>query len=186
MPDIERVNKVKPTDEEDEAKLAGLIAMACGAFGATPDLNDPVTCYSGVDLVLHCCTQGTEGWVASVNSAFSNAVASRGFVVPSGTTMTDWTCGPPSAFPRELSRYVVQLQRVNQTLETRVEKELTEFRMYLPTIRKLTREYGSAASRGAVVLTRLGRKYDPPEAWKIAEKKDALPGPPGDEYSEIM
>jgi len=106
-----------------------------------------------------------------------------------GTTMTDWTSGPPSAYPRELSRYVAQLQIVNQTLETRVdllEKELTEFRMYLPTIRKLTREYGSAASRVSAVLTRLGRKYDPAEAWKIAEKKDALPGPPGDEYSEIM
>jgi hypothetical protein len=180
MSDIQRSAKVEANDE-DEARLASLFSGVYAFGDASIDLTGRVGCYSGWNVV-----------VASVKDAYSNAFKSQGLIVPmeTATYMTDCSSGPPSAYPRALSHYVAQLQEVNHTLETRVdllERELAEVRAYLPTIRKLTCEYGSAASRVSALVDRLGRKYNPAEAWKVALQKDALTGPITDEeYSEIL
>jgi hypothetical protein len=117
----------------------------------------------------------------------------RIMVIPAGavtTTTMDWDAGTPSAYPRALSSYVAQLQKVNATPENRVdslERELKEIRYYLPTIKKLVGEFASASMRVSAVVNKLGRKHDPAAAWDIALQKDVLTGPiDDDEYSEIL
>lgn len=122
--------------------------------------------YADLDNRTTCVLVGTTGTVT-----FSEAPSS------------------PSAYPKFVSGYINQLQIVNRRLETRVqnlESRLSEVQKYLPTIKRLVHEHGSALGRVSSVMTQLSRKYDPAEAWKIAKKKDVLQAPLPEEYSEIV
>lgn len=184
----EQTQVVRRRAEEREHTRAGLISNAYVGgqnegsvymVNASCSLLPP-----GGSLALYC----TEHHGNVFDSLKSQGVV----VIPSGsvTTTLDWDAGTPSAYPRALSSYVAQLQRVNQTLENRVdslEQELKEIRYYLPTIKKLVGEYTSASMRVSAVVDRLGRKYDPAAAWNIALEKDVITGPIDDEeYSEIL
>jgi len=191
MSDIAKFSK--HLSEDDEQRKLGMLADACLHGGGVVYLGEVAgSNFSGL-LCGHYANQNVNAAVESVRGVFNNVLAGQGIInFPAGTvtTVDCGTAGSPSAYPHALSSYIEQLQTVNQGLEARVdflEKELAEFRLYLPTIRKLSREYSSAAERVSATLSRLARKYDPAEAWRIATEKDLLKGPITDEdYSEIL
>jgi hypothetical protein len=192
MSDIKKFAKY--STEDDEQTRLGVLADAFlrGSSGVVHLHEVAGSNYSGLLCAQHA-NQNASVVVESVRGVLSNVLTEQGIIDFSAGTVTtvDWgTSGPPSAYPRALSAYIDQLQSVNQGLETRVdllERELAEFRLYLPTIKKLTYEYSSAAERVSACVSRIGRKYDPAEAWKIATEKDVLKGPVTDEdYSEIL
>ena len=84
--------------------------------------------------------------------------------------------------------YINHLQAVNRTLENRVEQlegKLAEIQVFMPTIKKLVGEYGSAAHRVSTALTQLGRSYDPAQAWKTALEKDVLTAPLDEDFELV-
>jgi len=168
--------------------LGGNPGYVCESYLPTASLGVPSEteiCY-GADIKAEKFKK-----VSQWNELYGDLDNRTAFVVigTTGTVTFDEAPSSPSAYPRFVSGYINQLQKRNQSLESRVgtlESQLAEVQKFLPTIKKLVYEHESALCRVSAVKTELGRKYDPVEAWKIAEERDALSSPPPEDYSELM
>jgi len=143
-------------------------------------LSAPITLTYDPDTVIDNMTT-----LGGIYADLENAIVLKTAAGTAGW-LPNYNVVSPSSYPLDMA-YVGYLQNAKKNLESRVaelEDTINDFKVYLPTIKRMVEEYNGAALRVQILADNLTAKFGPRSALEMARKLDVLDEPPPESYDD--